>query len=293
MLYGLMQNLQNVDWIIGVPDSIALALGRLSSVMRLNSRSMGFIMGLGDKIQRWEKRIMRSVVFNYYKNCLCGLDLIMCLGKPEADYLKFIYPDLSHKIHYIPFGIDAKFWSGMRHVDGDGYILFIGNDPNRDFGMLQSIAQSMPEFKFVWISQKKGLSKLKNVKHIKGNWATSILTDADLKKIYLAARMVILPLKDTLQPSGQSVCLQAMSCEVPVLLTRTRGIWDSRQLKNNENCIFLSQNALVSDWIEAIRLVHFDSSLAHSIGGNARKTVEEYWSSDIFESNLLEFLKTE
>ena len=40
--------------------------------------------------------------------------------------------------------------------------------------------------------------------------------------------MTIIPLKNSIQPSGQSVALQSMACGTPVVITETFGFWDKK-----------------------------------------------------------------
>ena len=48
-----------------------------------------------------------------------------------------------------------------------------------------------------------------------------------------------MPVKDVPQPSGQSVTLQASSCARPVVLSRTRGLWDPDGLRDGENVLLV------------------------------------------------------
>ena len=38
-----------------------------------------------------------------------------------------------------------------------------------------------------------------------------------------------------MQPAGQSVCLQAMACGCPVIMSNIRGLWNQSELKNGEH----------------------------------------------------------
>ena len=68
--------------------------------------------------------------------------------------------------------------------------------------------------------------KNENAEVIYGNWHNDALTDAKIKEYYENALLTFLPLKETYQPSGQSVALQSMSLGVPVMITKTMGFWD-------------------------------------------------------------------
>ena len=51
-----------------------------------------------------------------------------------------------------------------------------------------------------------------NSKLIKGSWGEPGVSDLELRDLYRNAKVTIVPLKNSLQPSGQSVTLQSMSC---------------------------------------------------------------------------------
>ena len=70
-----------------------------------------------------------------------------------------------------------------------------------------------------------------NVEIIYGDWHKTALTDLELKNYYENALLTFLPLKETYQPSGQSVTLQSMSLGTPVIITKTNGFWNQVSLK--------------------------------------------------------------
>ena len=83
----------------------------------------------------------------------------------------------------------------------------------------------MPEKKFLVISSNKNLNfkDFLNVEHINSNYENQILSDIELKKLMNSAFVSIIPITNSLQPSGQSVALQSMAMEIPVMITRTDG----------------------------------------------------------------------
>ena len=87
----------------------------------------------------------------------------------------------------------------------------------------------------MYISKEK-----ENIKHIKGSWRSGILTDVQILDEYKKADLVIIPLSETTQPSGQSVALQSMSSGTPVLITRTKGFWDEINFINKKIYFLLS-----------------------------------------------------
>jgi len=70
------------------------------------------------------------------------------------------------------------------------------------------------------------------VELLSGDWKESILSDIEIRKLIQKSRLVILPLKKTFQPSGQSVALQTMACGKPVIISKTDGFWDPENFSN-------------------------------------------------------------
>ena len=81
----------------------------------------------------------------------------------------------------------------------------------------------MPDYNFKIITEKLLDIKYDNVDLISGNWNKQILSDSEIKKFYIESFLTLIPLKNSFQPSGQSVALQSMSVGTPVLITNTNG----------------------------------------------------------------------
>ena len=55
--------------------------------------------------------------------------------------------------------------------------------------------------------------------------------------MYISANIVVVPIKNVLQPSGYSVTLQALACGKVVILPDFRGLWDRDCFKHLKNCV--------------------------------------------------------
>ena len=78
-----------------------------------------------------------------------------------------------------------------------------------------------------------------NVRWEPADWHRRLLSDAEVREAFRSAAVVVVPVKDVPQPSGQSVTLQASACGRPVVLTRTRGLWDPEALRDGENVLLV------------------------------------------------------
>ena len=100
----------------------------------------------------------------------------------------------------------------------------------------------------------------------------------------------IIPLVETLQPSGQSVALQSMSMGLPVLITKTEGFWDFDCFKNNENILFLENNSLEL-WTGVINKLIDDVKLRELIVTNSKKVLSTELSQENIFRNFLKIIQ--
>ena len=103
-----------------------------------------------------------------------------------------------------------------------------------------------------------------------------MLTDTEVRDIYEQSKVTILPLKNTLQPSGQSVTLQSMSCGVPVIISNTIGFWDSDRFKNDYHLVRLEDNSLDS-WVSKISEILKSEDLLAEISKNGILSLKKSW----------------
>lgn len=209
------------------------------------------------------------------------------LGKGEFDYARERNNKSSHKFHFLPFSIDTDFWMSeelttqIKNID----ILFVGNDGKRDFKLLKEIAERMPDINFTFITSQISNVSLANVELLRGNWNEQILTDEHIKSFYLSSKLTIIPLVNSLQPSGQSVALQSMSCGTPVLITETDGFWDKDKFINNENIIFINDKGS-EEWELKIRLLLKDNKNLDRISKNGRQLIYKEFNLSKFNQEL-------
>ena len=219
-----------------------------------------------------------------------NINKMVFIGHPEYLQAKDVFKSLSNKFEYIPFGIDKDFWkkNNDQETTLDEYILFIGNDSNRDFDFLINLTNELSHKKFVVVSERVKESDFigTNVEVLNGSWNKDILSDEYLKSLYINAKITIVPLKDGLQPSGQSVTLQSMATETPVIITKTNGFWSQEDFSHKEN-IYFAENNDIRTWKTAIDLLIKNKDLYQSISNNSRKLIETKYNTDVFNSLLI------
>lgn len=246
-----------------------------------------FTMGLFSRIENNSSRkYLQNLIIKYI--CLKYVDKFLFIGKGEYNYVFEKFKKFRHKFVYVPFGVDTKFWNNKNQFELNerDYILFIGNDLNRDYDFLFNLIEKFNKEKFVIVSSQfdDSIRSFKNVEYINGKWSEDIISDLEIKNLYSKAKLTVIPLKQSLQPSGQSVALQSMSCLTPVLITRTDGFWDIDKFRDGENIYFIEKND-VEEWIDKINIIFQDKNLKKVVN-NAQKLVTEMFSIDVFADHL-------
>jgi glycosyltransferase involved in cell wall biosynthesis len=241
-----------------------------------------FVMGLFQESNlraRTKRLILKSMLKEY--------DKFIFLGKPEYEYACQYKFSFRTKFHYLTFAIDSDFWNTRNSLQIKDTILFVGNDMNRDYELLGKIAKELCDYKFTIISNRfKTKNFSSNVQLINSDWRSGFLTDTQLKSIYETAKISLIPTKDTLQPSGQSVGLQSISMKIPLIVSESKGFWGKGALEHSKD-IFVLKNDL-NIWKEVIIKLMEDKSLQKDITENAYIKFQKYFN---YEHTFKKFIK--
>jgi glycosyltransferase involved in cell wall biosynthesis len=131
------------------------------------------------------------------------------------------------------FGVDEGFWTLPQEPQVREGVLAVGNDSRRDFGTLVEAARSVADIKFTVVTRRERPANLPaNVEWRRGDWKEAAVSDQELRGLYQRAACVVVPLEECIQPSGQSVAMQAMMCGAPVVHSRTAGWWGADLIRD-------------------------------------------------------------
>jgi glycosyltransferase involved in cell wall biosynthesis len=206
--------------------------------------------------------------------------------------IKFFRVD-SQRVCVNQCGIDTDFWTPAtdENVSAGDYVLAVGNDGRRDYDLLIEAAARCKEAFIIVTRAAIAGAVPPNVKIITGDFRDEILSDLELRDLYRRARCVVTPLIESKQPSGQSVCLQAMACGRPVILTRTEGLWSEALMRDNENVVLVPSHD-VDAMTAAIERVCSDPQLGERLGRAGRETVCRDWTMRHYAKRLEDFVRT-
>jgi glycosyltransferase involved in cell wall biosynthesis len=279
--------LNGYDCLVATTFTFGICMGVLSRMGIIRPQIIFLSMGL---IERTTPRRIVSIYRWAFRKSVHPV----ALSYVEASFLSGI---LSRDIPVVPFGVDTDFWTpaGTAERGSDpGYILSVGNDLKRDYRTL--LAGWKPDYPLLKIvTSQKISSRSSNIEIIKGSWHQQILTDAEIRTLFQGARFVVLPISETIQPSGQSVCLQAMASGKAVVITDFAGLWNRDLMQDGNVCILAGPPGSVDGLQNAIERLLDDPGLAQQIGLSARGMVETGLSvetmGDALERHVLEVAK--
>lgn len=276
--------------IICTNQRVAFSFLIIYSMLRIfqNKKMEVFIMGLLDVTHN-------SKIKNFIRNFLIKYlffisDKLIFLGKSEFEFAKKNFNKYSSKYFFIPFSVDTNFWKPKLNLrKSNKNILFIGNDGKRDFNFLEELINFRTDLSFNVLSTKaNNLTDYKNVFLFNGSFNSIDLSDEEVRELYYSSYLTIIPIVDTLQPSGQSVALQSIACGTPVLISNYRGFWDYENLRENEN-IFFEENDLLK-WSNKIDQILKNEKEYDLVVNNGYKVIENIYSNKIFDKKIKNLL---
>ena len=290
--------LLKTDKLILVNETTYCSLAPLLLIIKLFKRIdvYVFVMGLYSKKLRFP--VLKKIHFLLIKLFNTSVKKLMFLGEGELKKAIKIHKSNKNKFLLFPFSIDTEFWNDLQHDKKDNEIqsrdtiLFVGNDGNRDADLFLKIVENLKDLNFTAITNIDNLlnSKLPNLSVIKGSYGSSNLSDTELKQYYLNSKLVILPLKESSQPSGQSVTLQALSCGRQVMISDTEGFWERSSFKNNINIYFVKENNYKS-WSKKIIQVLSDEKSLKTTQKLGQELVFNLYTLENFKIRLFEIIE--
>lgn len=221
----LLRKLRGADWIVGTSSGVAFALAVWKRLGRLPGSLAGIHCGVVNhqhapgprRAARWLGGAMKKFVF--------------AENEIHEMAVQFGWDD----VESLWFGADAGYWT-PGESSGRSDILAVGNDSRRDYETLIRTARLCPEREFQIVTRRDlGGDLPGNVRVIRGNWKEGGVSDAALRELYRGAACVVVPLLESVQPSGQSVAMQAMLCGAPVVMSRTSGWWGGSVLREGRH----------------------------------------------------------
>lgn len=225
----ILPKLNRYDVIVATTTGTAFAIGlwRMLNLVRPPIVAIHCTL-MNYSYNRFQKKLLSALLQKMWTQLF---------GIAEKDGLCSEFNVPSDRVTVNQFGVDTKFWTPGSGEEGN-YILSVGNDGRRDYDLFVKAAKRINCRVKILTSRIINEEIPANVEIIAGSFSSGI-SDEQLRELYRKARMIVVPLIESPQPSGQSVTLQAMACGKPVVLTRTRGLWSESMMRDGDNVVFI------------------------------------------------------
>jgi glycosyltransferase involved in cell wall biosynthesis len=200
-------------WVVATTESLGLPLLALKARGRLPNPLAVFSIGLGDRVRRG---VVSPRLVRRYRRLFAHAAAILVFDAGEAELLGTWAP--ATPIGIMPYGVDVEWWrNSTSAAAGNGHIISVGSDSNRNFKTLVTAVDGLPITTIIVsaIARRQGISSGPFIRIVED---ASMLS---LRELLWHAQLVVLPIRNVKQPSGQSSALQAMAAGKPVIFTDT------------------------------------------------------------------------
>ena len=262
-------------------DPIALSLLPVLIFYKLLRRGKIVVIVMGLLSKPKPNNTIRVVQSFFIKLLFTISHKLIFLGKKEKLQADSKYQKYNKKFFYMPFCIDSEFWR-KEDVEKTYDLIFVGNDGNRDYEFLIQLIKELSNLKILIISNNQNLKNFfsknnyANVDFKQGSLGESKITDAELRTLYSKSKISLVPLKETVQPSGQSVSLQSLSLGLPVLISDVSGNWFHGE-NIGEQFLQIMQLNKTDLWINKIMIILKDF-VKYEVDS---KNIEEFISKNL------------
>jgi len=192
-------------------------------------------IGLPERLARLRSPRVESV----YAKALGHASSVVAYSEHEADSLRDWLRGrrVQVPVAFVPFGADVDAFSAVDAAP-DLDVVSVGADPHRDFGLLLTVARSLPDVRFLLVASAEHARAL-------GERPPNVSVETDLpfdemRDRLERARVVALPVRDNSYSGATTVLLQAMALAKPVVVTRTAAAAAGYGLVDGENVRLVS-----------------------------------------------------
>jgi glycosyltransferase involved in cell wall biosynthesis len=209
-------------------------------------------------------------------------DAVLVRGKNQCQFLDKQYAGAC-QCEVIYHAINTEFYEPLAIAKKD-YIFTIGNDTGRDFDTLIAAVKDMD---IPVILKTNEISINQSILPNNVQLMSERVSFDELKQLYAKARLVVVPLKNSVHASGVNSVLEASAMARPMIVSSSEGIMD--YFVPDETGISvkpLDPKGLA----DAIKWVIDNPDNAEQLGYNAKIFVEKHFTTERYIEGLVRIL---
>ena len=270
------------DLIVGVGDAVAYFLTQVRRLLGLRLPIVLIDPALSYHYPRRK---------HFQDRILPFVDKVIVYGRVQLDYLREQYGDRVDAV-FLPHRMDTAFYcpgdEPASAANGSPSVLSVGGDASRDFDTLLRAVELCRS------ATQDGFRCLIKTHLPIGETVAGIqvirepVSWVGLRDLYRKARIVVLPLKDSLHAGGINTLLEAMSVGRPVVVSDSRGIRD--YVQHEETALVVPPGSPTA-MAQAIRRLLDSPDEARRLGENARQFVVNTSRNSVYAQSLAGILR--
>jgi len=208
-----------------------------------------------------------------------NIDLVIVLSKSLIPIMKLLTK--KDNVVFIPHGVDTNYFSpNMKVLEKETEVLTVGNWL-RDFELLRKISLEIfnlrKDILFRVVSLKKNMNYFMDCPNVVFEYD---LSDDELLERYRRAKLLLLPLKDTV---ANNALLEGMSCGLPSIISNVGAVSDY----SNSECSMLVNENSPDKFIRGIFSIIDRSDVLQEMENKSReRCINEFDWSKIAEKHL-------
>lgn len=190
------------------------------------------------------------------------------------------------KFNFVRYGIDTNYFQPDKKQKTGDFVLVIGSDLKRDWGLVKSLAEEFSNLKFVIIT-------VPNLINISLPNNCSILYNQPIKivrKFIRNSKFLLIPSHQNYHFAGQSTAFRAMSCAKTVVFTKSYGVSEYR-IKNYQDAILIRPSNL-ADAVRAFKWINKNvyKYKLEDIGSKARSYILKNCNYKSYEKQITKII---
>jgi glycosyltransferase involved in cell wall biosynthesis len=222
----------------------------------------------GPRMRAWLRRCVKDTELFIYFSSNQRAILTEGLGIPEE------------RLCFVHFGIESDYFTPRGAGSGERYVLAAGIDRGRDYRTFLSAVARL-DYPVKLLCPRHQLRGLEIPAHVE---TLGFVERPRYRELVRDAALVVVPVLPAVSyPTGQSVLLAAMSCQVPTVVTQTAALSDyTRHAQNSWTVPGEDAEALLA----GIERVLGDPRLAGEIALGGRQDVEARFNTETMWQTL-------
>jgi glycosyltransferase involved in cell wall biosynthesis len=213
--------------------------------------------------------------------------IIICYASAQTAWLQAEFQLDSRNLFFIPLGVDTHYFQEAAWEEPNEFCLSVGTNNGKDFATL---VKALPQhIKLIVVTDDY------NAQIVKENASPHAQIEirqavpiSELKQLYSAAKMHIIPIREMHFSSGQTVLLENMSLGKTMIVSDTSAVRD--YVKNGKTAICVAPYD-VDQLREQMQKVWDNPKEYAHIGANAAQSVREHFSTECFADSILKILQ--